>query len=191
MYTVTLSVIAILAAFLSKPSAAQASGANSILDMGAPPIVMSVTYKNLAAQNFGTEKSSASPSPASVAVAVAVAGPSHRSIHKNSMSTSIDRANMLTGNDQFSSTIYAPMQGVNNVLSLVEAAFHSSLDDTLIAWIQALSVIARRQINTELAYSVKVSKTSKFDSVLSYKLDPGSDSGKPTVIASLQYHAKF
>jgi hypothetical protein len=190
MYTTTLSIITILAALLSKPSSAQTSEPDSVLlapHSSETQLIMPVTYKNAMIGNPGAAKPSADQ-PAGSGVS---GWPPIRFVRSNNISKSISRVSLFTRNDRFSSAIYAPMREVNNALSFVGTALQTQWEDSMVAWIQTLSLLARRQINTDLSYSIRVDDHSKFDSVISYRLDPASNQGKPSAMVSLQYHARF
>jgi hypothetical protein len=83
------------------------------------------------------------------------------------------------------------MQGINNALSLVETAIQSKLADSLITFVQALTMVAKRQVNTELTYSVNINNYSRVDSGIIYRLHPIMDSGNSEILASLRYSSKF
>jgi hypothetical protein len=185
MYTATLSIIAILTALLSKPSSAEMSESSPTLP--GTQSVVSVTYKNSIARNSMITKASTDQS----VEAVTSGSPNIIAVRGNNMSMSISRVALFARNDHFSSAVYAPMQNVNHALSLIGTVFQTRIEDSMVTWIQALSLLAKRQINTELSYSIQVNDYSKLDSVISYRLDPNTNDGKPKAIASLQYHIKL
>lgn len=113
------------------------------------------------------------------------------SIHANTMSMEASRTGMVMGGDHASMAIYAPMQAVNGALSVAGYISQSRLDDSSVTLAQALSLVARRQINTELKYSVEMSSYSKFDSFITCRLNPSHDSDKAGVAAGLRYNLKF
>jgi hypothetical protein len=189
MYTTTLSIIAILAALLSKPSSAQTSEPNSVLlaaHFSEAQLVMPVTYKNAM-----TEPRAAKPSADQFAGSKASRWPAIRFVRGNNISKSISRVNLFTRSDRFSSAIYAPMRKVNNALSFMGTVLQTQWEDSMVAWIQTLSLLARRQVNADFSYSMRVDDHSRFDSIVSYRLDPATNQGKPSAIASLQYHSRF
>lgn len=65
------------------------------------------------------------------------------------------------------------------------------MDEVWVTAVQALALAENRQLNTEFAYTVPAGKNGKFDSAISYRLIPITDSGKPGLAASLQYQSKF
>lgn len=105
----------------------------------------------------------------------------------SNLSMGVSRAGIFQINDLVSFTVYAPTQAVNNALTFAKSVFASPLDGYLAGWIQGLSLIARRQINTEFAYSVKMDRYSKLDSAITYRLNPGNSD----VAASLRYSIEF
>ena len=113
------------------------------------------------------------------------------SVHTNTMSMEASRTGMVMGGDHASMAIYAPMQAVNGALSVVGYVSQSRLDDSSVTLAQAMSLVARRQINTELKYSVEMSSYSKFDSAITYRLNPDHDPGKTGAVVSLRYNLKF
>lgn len=113
------------------------------------------------------------------------------SIRSNALSMNIPLTGVVMSNDRASFSVYAPMQSVNGALSFAGYVSQSRLNDSLVTLVQALSYAAKRQINTEFAYSAKVDKYSKFDSAITYRLNPGSASDKPDVVVSVRYSVKF
>lgn len=113
------------------------------------------------------------------------------SIRTNVLSMTIPRAGIVMGNDRASFSVYAPMQSVNGALSFAGYVSQSRLNDSLVTLVQVLSFAAKRQINTEFAYSVKADRNSKFDSAIAYRLNPGSGSDRHDVVVSVRYSVKF
>lgn len=113
------------------------------------------------------------------------------SIRTNVLSMKIPLTGAVMSNDRASFSVYAPMQSVNGALSLAGYVTQSRLNDSLVNLAQVLSFAARRQINTEFAYSVNVDRHSKFDSAITYRLNPDSASDRPDVVVSVRYRVKF
>ena len=113
------------------------------------------------------------------------------SIRTNALSITFPRTGIIMENDRASLSIYAPMQSVNGALSFAGYVSQSRMNDSLVKLAQVLSFAARRQINTEFAYSVNVNKYSKFDSIITYRLNAGADSGKSDVVVGVRYDIKF
>ena len=97
------------------------------------------------------------------------------------------RSNMLVKDDRASFTVNAPMQAVNGALTFVGTVAQTPLESSLTRLIQVISLVATRKINAELAYSAKMNSYSRFDSVITYRLHPNTDSGKSDVVASINY----
>lgn len=113
------------------------------------------------------------------------------SVHSYSLSGGIGGSGMLANNDHVYSSIYVPMQGVNNALSIVETALQSKLADSLVTLVQAIFLVAKRQENSELSYSVGVNDYSRIDFTISYRLHPGINSLDSEAMASLRYNSRF
>lgn len=113
------------------------------------------------------------------------------SIRTNVLSMNIPFQGIVMENDRASLSVYAPMQSVNGALSFAGYVSQSRMDDSLVKLIQVLSFAARRQINTEFAYSVKAGKNGKFDSTITYRLNPSADSGRSDVVFGVRYSIKF
>jgi hypothetical protein len=191
MYSVKLNIIVILAALSPMSLSAQTYDSKAELAAssftGMQPIV-SVVYKTTAV-NPSVERGAAGQPPDFENKENML--PSARSIRTNNLGMGVYRTDIFTLNDRASFKIYAQTQAVNGVLSFAKAVSKSRLDDALTPWIQGLSLLAKRQINTELTYTLKVNNSSKFDSSIIYRLNPNTDSGKSDVVASLRYHARF
>ncbi len=112
-------------------------------------------------------------------------------VRSNSFRNEDYHKGMLFAHDSIHTTIYVPVQGVNNVLSLVGTVTQTRVADSVVTMMQALSLIARRQVNTELAYTVPINRNSRIDSAVVYKLHPDSSSGDSEFNASLRYKAWF
>lgn len=113
------------------------------------------------------------------------------SIRTNVLSMNIPLKGIVMENDRASFSVYAPMQSVNGALSFAGYVSQSRMDDSLVKLVQVLSFAARRQINTEFAYSVKTGKNDKFDSTITYRLNPSSDSDRSDVVVGVRYSVKF
>ena len=101
------------------------------------------------------------------------------------------RSNIFLGADQVSFVVSAQTSAANRGLSLVSTAYQAPLNATMSKWIQILSLVSTRKINAEFVYSVKVSKSSKFESIISCNLHPATDTGRADVVARFQYGIKF
>lgn len=112
-------------------------------------------------------------------------------IRSNALNMETSRTGMVMSDDHASLAAYAPMQTVNGALTLAGYVSRSRPDDSLVTLIQILSLAARRQINTEFKYSVKINGYSKFDSFITYRLNPASDPNKSGAAAGLRYNIKF
>ena len=112
-------------------------------------------------------------------------------IRTNAMSLTIPRTGIFVNNDQASFSVYAPMHSVNGALSFAGYVSQSRMNDSLVMLVQALSFAAKRQINTEFSYSVKLDKNSRFDSAISYSFSPSSSLEKSGVVVSVRYNVKF
>ncbi len=112
-------------------------------------------------------------------------------VRGNSLRGEVIHNGMLLNNDSIHSTIYVPMRGVNNALSLVGTAMQSKLADSLVTLVQAMSLVARRQVNTELSYTVPINSYSRVDSAIIYRLHLDSNSGNTEIMASLRYTSRF
>lgn len=113
------------------------------------------------------------------------------SIRTNALSITFPRTGIAMENDRASLSIYAPMQSVNGALSFAGYVSQSRMNDSLVKLAQVLSFAARRQINTEFSYAVNMDKYSKFDSIITYRLNAGADSGKSDVVVGVRYNIKF
>ena len=87
--------------------------------------------------------------------------------------------------------VYAPMEKVNRALTVAKAIPGSSLNDTQAAWIQTLLLAGKQQINTELAYSVKVGDHGNLESAITYRVHPDTATGKSDTVASVRYSTRF
>ena len=100
-------------------------------------------------------------------------------------------SNMLLRDDSFYFTTKAMTSNVNGILSFISTARQSKLDDSTTRWIQVLSLLATREINTELAYSVPLSRSSSIDSNISCNLRIVSGTGAADMAAHIRYNFKF
>lgn len=80
---------------------------------------------------------------------------------------------------------------VNGALTLAGTVFQTEMNESLAAWAQLLSMAATRKVSAEFAYVEQINKSSRFDSVMVYKLRSDSNAGKPEMIASIRYGIKF
>ena len=192
MNAIRSSITAILAVFSVIPSLAQPSDF--------PPPLATTSYTNAQFVTPAVYENSATKNP-SPGWAILNQTPDHGSsaktlwdaarIRTSTLNMEISRTDMVTGNDHASLTTYAPMQAVNGALSFAGYVSQSRMDDSWVTWIQILSLAAKQQINTEFKYSVKMSSYSKFDSVITYRLNRNPDLNRASVIAGLRYNIKF
>lgn len=98
---------------------------------------------------------------------------------------------VLLKGEQTSFAVKGYTSRVNGALTLAGTALQTEVNESLTAWTQMLSMVATRKISAEFAYVEKIDKSSKFDSVIAYKLRSDSNAGKPEMIASIRYGLKF
>jgi len=179
-------IIAVLTAFFAMPSLAQpydlADKLAASPRSGKQPIA-SVVYK----RNLLAGKVLVGQPPGNMAAPLWDA----KNLRISNLSVGGKRTGMFVINDHASFTVYAPTQAVNGALCFARAVSRSSPDNSLTMWIQGLSLVARRQVNTELAYSVTTAGRGRFDSAITYRLNPNTASGNPDVVASLRYSFKL
>lgn len=109
----------------------------------------------------------------------------------NNLSFGKSQAEIFTRKDLASFSVYTPTPNINRSLSFAKSVSNSQIDGVWVNIIQALSLVATRQVNTEFSYSLPVNKNSKFDSTFSYRLSPTTDSGRSGMITSFWYNGKF
>lgn len=80
---------------------------------------------------------------------------------------------------------------VNGTLTLAGTVFQTEMNESMAAWAQLLSMAASRKVSAEFAYVEQINKSSRFDSMIAYKLRSDSNDGKPEMIASIRYGIKF
>ncbi|MBI3903019.1 MAG: hypothetical protein HY306_08805 [Nitrosomonadales bacterium] len=186
MNLIIISITTLLMAFPAKSSAAST--------LAAPPLVdtmlsASVVYKNTLTEKPMEGKASLNQLPTLGNVASTILEIKHVNCNPLSMETS--RSGLVSSKDSLSFKTYAPMQSVNNTLSVAGTLLQSQLNDSFIAWTQVLSLIAKKQVNTELSYSMKTNGRGKLDSSIVYRLNPDTNPGKSDVMASIRYSIKF
>ena len=192
MNAIRLRITAILAMLSAISPLAQSSDFAPLL-VAAPytdaQSVASVVYENSMARN---------PLPGGVATdqtfnygGTAKALWNAARVRTNALNMEVSRTDMVMSNDHASLAIYAPMQAVNVALSFAGYVAQSRLDDSSVTRVQVLSLVAQRQINAELKYSVKTNSYSKFDSFITYKMSPDSDPSKAGASAGVRYNIKF
>ena len=183
------SIFSVLAALLSMPSFAQLFEADPLSDVSPSAMTQHIPsglYKYTAAEN-------------QLAGVDTIPGFEHgtntslnlKFFRVDSLGITNSRSNMLSENDHASFTANAPMPIVNGTLCFVGTVFQTQLDSYVTKWIQVLSLVATQKINASFAYSAKVNKYSNFDSAITYRLHPASDSGNSDVVASIKYSIKF
>ena len=194
MNVLNSSFIALLVSFLPIVSSAATVIPDGTFILSPSPERFSISVKaNSSDKSSGVKPAIASPSAMYIPNLGEV---THNQIKficvcSNSLSGTINHSGLLVNNDHINSSIYVPMQGINNALSLVETAIQSKLADSLITFVQALTMVAKRQVNTELTYSVNINNYSRVDSGIIYRLHPIMDSGNSEILASLRYSSKF
>lgn len=109
----------------------------------------------------------------------------------NNLSIGISQSEIFIRNGSTSFTLYSPTSKENPSLSFAKPASDSQINGVWVTVIQVLSLAVTRQVNTEFTYSMPVSKNSKFDSAINYRLGPINDFGAPGMAASFQYNGKF
>ena len=97
----------------------------------------------------------------------------------------------LLKDEQSSFVIKGSTSRVNGALTLAGTALQTEVNESLTAWAQVLSMAATRKVGAEFAHVEKIDKSSRFDSVIAYKLRSDSNAGKPEMIASVRYGIKF
>ncbi len=97
----------------------------------------------------------------------------------------------LLRGEQSSFAIKGYTSRVNGALTLAGTALQTEVNESLTAWAQVLSMAATRKVSAELVYVEKIDKSSRFDSVIAYKLRSDSNAGKPEMIANVRYVIKF
>jgi hypothetical protein len=186
MKLIISSIFSIMGAFFSMPSLAQSFESNQV--SGAMPQDMSsVVYKNATAGNqlAGTvDQAPGLGDGANTSLTV-------RFFRANDLSMTNSRSNMISTNDRASFTMNAPTPVVNGALSFVGTVCQTPLDGSVTKWIQALSLAVTQKINAAFAYSAKINKYSSFDSAITYRLHPATDTGRSDVVASIRYGIKF
>ncbi|MBI4293756.1 MAG: hypothetical protein HY661_19945 [Betaproteobacteria bacterium] len=98
---------------------------------------------------------------------------------------------MLWDYDHFTLTAYLPMKGRNAVKKIAEKLFDSKDVGSFVSNMQALSLIARGRINTELTYSTQFSKHSSLDASASLRLNADRNTGRSDLVVGLYYRATF
>ena len=109
----------------------------------------------------------------------------------NNLSIGISQSEIFIRNGRASFTLYSPTSKENPSMPFAKPASDSQINGVWVTVIQALSLAVTRQVNTEFTYSMPVSKNSKFDSAINYRLGPINDFGAPGMAASFQYNGKF
>lgn len=185
---VFLTTLSAISSFAQSSELTLDTALADIPDPGAQPS-STLLYRNLVTKNLAVGE--VSVGQASTFGKTEKARWDATSIHTNALSMVIPRAGVVMGNDRASFSVYAPMQSVNGALSFAGYVSQSRLNDSLVTLAQVLSFAAKRQINTEFAYFVKVDRYSKFDSAITYRLNSNSDSGKHDVVVGVRYSVKF
>lgn len=192
MSVIKMCITLVMAALSAAPSLAQPSDS--------PPTVSFISYADTKAVALVTDENPVVISPlqekATTEQAYSFAGSvrdrwNATSIRTNAMSMEISRTGLVVNNDRASLLIYAPMQAVNGALSFVGFASQSRLNDSSVNLIQALSLVAKRQVNAELRYSVMTNSYGKLDSLISYRLNSNSDPDSGGVTIGLRYNIGF
>lgn len=192
MNIIGLSIIAILAAFSAVPSLAQSPDLVPALASTSYTYAQSlapVVYENPMVTKSAHREVAVGQTPDPEVTAKTLWNAF--GVRASALNMEASRTDMVISSDHTSLAAYAPMQAVNGALSFAGLVSQSQLDDSLVTWIQILSLATRRQINTEFKYSVKVSNHSKFDSFITYRLNPASDPNRSSAAAGLRYNIKF
>jgi hypothetical protein len=74
---------------------------------------------------------------------------------------------------------------------VTERVFESPDIRAFVSNVQALSLIARKRINTGLGYSTQINKYSRLDTSAILRLNANTSSGKSDVVIGLYYRAIF
>ena len=151
--------------------------------------VTTVAYKNAASKNMWVGEAHVEEVSSLRDTAKSLFAAS--SIHSNALSLNIPRTGLLMANDNALLSVYAPMKTVNGALSLAGYVSESRVDDSVVRLVQVLSLLATRQINAELKYSVRLDSHSSVDSAVFYRLNLGSDAINSGPVVSVRYHIKF
>lgn len=171
----------ILAMIVSTSSSAQqivATQPQATLPSSMQDSLAPVVYKNAMIENLVVEQ-------ASNIVEGAGSGRKLKVFRTRNMSM------MLLKGEQSSFVIKGSTSRVNGALTLAGTALQTEVNESLTAWAQVLSMAATRKVSAELAHVEKIDKSSRFDSVIAYKLRSDSNAGKPEMIASVRYGIKF
>ncbi len=188
MKTLMSSIFSVLTALLSMSSWALPFGVSPVQVL--PSAIMqqhtpSVVYKNAATESqlagtISVDQISGFGDRTNTSLKAIV-------FRTDDLSITNSRSNMLVKDDRASFTVNAPMQVVNGVLTFAGTVAQAPLESSLTRLVQVISLAATRKINAELAYSAKMNSYSRFDSVITYRLHPNTDSGKSDVVASIKY----
>ncbi len=188
MKTLMSSIFSVLTALLSLSSLAQPFGVSPVQVL--PSATMQQYISPVVYKNAATESQLAGT--VSVDQISGFGGRTNTSLkaivfRTDDLSITNSRSNMLVKDDRASFTVNAPMQVVNGVLTFAGTVAQAPLESSLTRLVQVISLAATRKINAELAYSAKMNSYSRFDSVITYRLHPNTDSGKSDVVASIKY----
>jgi len=183
------SNFSVLAALLSMPSFAQIFESDPVADISPSAMTQhfpSGVYKNAEFENqpVGVDAIPGFDNGMNASLNV-------KFFRVDGLGMTNSRSNMFSKNDRASFTANAPMPAVNDTLCFVGTVFQTQLDSSVTKWIQVLSLVATQKINASFAYSAKVDKYSGFDSAITYRLHPATDSGRTDVVVSVQYGIKF
>jgi len=99
--------------------------------------------------------------------------------------------NLFGKGDRASVAASAPKPMVSLVHYLIESVLQTPADSAVTKWIQFFSLAITQRINTVISYSAKINKFSSFDSVITWKLHPVTDSGRSDMGANVQYVVRF
>lgn len=188
------NAIALITTFSALSSFAQSAELPQVQELAAPvepgaqPIA-SFVYKNAANNSIWSDEEYARQLPSLSEAAKSLLKAT--AIRDNAVSLVIPRTGVIRPGDRAVFSIYAPMQKVNGALSLAGLVSQSRVNDSVVTLAQTVSALATRQVNAELAYSVKADSRSKFDSAIAYRWSPGGDSDKSGVVVSVRYSIKF
>ena len=184
------SIFYVLAALSSMVSTAQTFGTEPVSaasSSATPQHILSVVYKKITADNklTGMNQIPGLGDGTNATLKVSFFRPDDLVITSS-------RNNIFSISDRTSFTVNAPTPEVNRTLSLVGTAFQTPVDSSLTKCMQVLSMAVSRKINAAFAYSARINKSSRFDTAITYKLFPATDSGKSSeLVASFQYGIKL
>ena len=185
----TIAVVTALTPVSSFAATPNPDATKAAIAQPAPNITAAVAFKNIIAETQSTNNASANM-PNNFGEADNFLS-RIRNNRINNLGMGIQRTMLYMGNDRASFNVYVPTESVNRVLSVAKAIPQSPLEDTHAALIQTLLLLSKQQINTKLAYSVKLDGHSNFDSAIVCRLNTDSGTGKFDVAANVRFSSRF